>query len=249
MSSRYGTIFRRNKPGDPVREVCNTGNLNTAYSVLEDTQGVWCRIERDSNNGVGWRIVIDGGTDIDPGYPPPWAGGSISLPWVVTATPNTGGGFRIKMITGRFLAVSSTASGDLPISVRTPTGSLPTAATASGYVTLAINARFNETTKKFSGVGGVVSYGAEVGTSGTFANIPVAKVTISGNAATVEQYLVGTITIPLFPPLKAVTDAVRGVDYNATTGALTATKGTGVAFDDSDSTQDETLFTAVDEEI
>ena len=65
MSSEYGTIFKRPKHGDPVSKVCDVDQINAVYSALEDIEGVWCRIERDSKDGKGWRIVIDGGSDID----------------------------------------------------------------------------------------------------------------------------------------------------------------------------------------
>ena len=69
------TIFRRHKPGDPVRFICDTDALNFVYSVLEDIKGVGCRIEKPTDGGgQGWRIVVDGTSDEQPpdNAPPPW---------------------------------------------------------------------------------------------------------------------------------------------------------------------------------
>ena len=60
MADLTNKLFRRTKAGDPVCEVLDTQNLNFVYSVLESIEGVYCRIEKPTENGGrGWRIVFD----------------------------------------------------------------------------------------------------------------------------------------------------------------------------------------------
>jgi len=73
VASALGRFFKRFRTGDPIRKACDSRNLNTVFDVLEDLQGLGCRIER-TNTGKGWMIVVDGTSDIEPpeDYTPPW---------------------------------------------------------------------------------------------------------------------------------------------------------------------------------
>lgn len=60
-------------PEDPLRLVSNTTQRNRLTNVLADLRGVGCRVHKPTNaEGLGWRIIFDGGTDMaPPGYVPP----------------------------------------------------------------------------------------------------------------------------------------------------------------------------------
>lgn len=63
-----GKILRTYPPGTPVRQVANIREHNFMAEVLNDLQGVNCRVEKPTGNGGrGWRIVVDGLSDVDPG--------------------------------------------------------------------------------------------------------------------------------------------------------------------------------------
>lgn len=64
--------------GDPVRDVANVTDHNRVANILNDIQGVGCRIEKPVNgNGRGWKIIVGDGssdidtTDLDPDFLPP----------------------------------------------------------------------------------------------------------------------------------------------------------------------------------
>jgi len=60
-------FLKRFTAGQPVAAVCSVSNLNRIANILEDIQGVGCRIEKPTNaEGHGWQIVIDGTSDITP---------------------------------------------------------------------------------------------------------------------------------------------------------------------------------------
>lgn len=62
-----GGWFKEYKPGDPVRLVANVEETNRVHRILDDVQGIGCRIEKPRNaNGRGWRIIVDGTSDLDP---------------------------------------------------------------------------------------------------------------------------------------------------------------------------------------
>ena len=59
--------FREYKPEDPLRKVSNVDEVNRVHRILNDIKGIGCRIEKPRGaNGLGWRIVVDGSSDLDP---------------------------------------------------------------------------------------------------------------------------------------------------------------------------------------
>lgn len=74
-------IFKKYKPEDPLRKVCNVDQQNKIANVLNTIQGVNCRIVKTAS-GLGWTIIVDGGSDVIPddgnaeGWPQPFGGGS-----------------------------------------------------------------------------------------------------------------------------------------------------------------------------
>jgi hypothetical protein len=59
--------FTEYPPGTPVRRIANVEEANRIRRILNDIKGVGCRIEKPENaNGLGWRIIVDGTTDVDP---------------------------------------------------------------------------------------------------------------------------------------------------------------------------------------
>lgn len=62
-----GGWFKTYAPGTPVRLVANIEENNRIRNILNDIQGIGCRIVKPRDaNGLGWKIVVDGGTDLDP---------------------------------------------------------------------------------------------------------------------------------------------------------------------------------------
>lgn len=62
-----GGWFKTYAPGTPVRQVANVEENNRIRNILNDIQGVGCRIEKPRGaNGLGWRIIVDNRTDLDP---------------------------------------------------------------------------------------------------------------------------------------------------------------------------------------
>jgi hypothetical protein len=56
-------------PGDPVRKTANATQQRRIAKILNDLQGVGCRVEKPTDgDGRGWKIIIDGSSDIE--YPP-----------------------------------------------------------------------------------------------------------------------------------------------------------------------------------
>ncbi len=55
------------RPGEPIRHLCDPSERNKINNILQDISGVGCRIEKPTDlNGMGWKIVIDGTSDIIP---------------------------------------------------------------------------------------------------------------------------------------------------------------------------------------
>lgn len=72
-------------PETPLRLVANVRQMNRIANILNNIQGVNCRIIKPTNDeGKNWLIVVDGGTDVGPTdendehYPTPFSGGSGS---------------------------------------------------------------------------------------------------------------------------------------------------------------------------
>lgn len=78
MAKLRGYLWRF-RAGDPVAKVCNTEHHNRVAAILENLEGMGCRIEKPTN-GSAWRIIVDGTSDIEPpaDYVSPFAGG---YPW------------------------------------------------------------------------------------------------------------------------------------------------------------------------
>lgn len=58
--------------GDPVRAVANATQANRIANILNGIEGVGCRIHKPTNaEGHGWKIIVDGSTDIVPPNDPP----------------------------------------------------------------------------------------------------------------------------------------------------------------------------------
>lgn len=62
----FKQIFAPLKRNSPVRLVANYEDNNKIRNILNDLQGVNCRVEKpDQNQGLGWRIVVGDGTDVE----------------------------------------------------------------------------------------------------------------------------------------------------------------------------------------
>ena len=58
--------LRRYKPEEPLRLVANVRQQNRIANVLEDIEGIGCRIEKPQNlEGMGWKIVVGDGGDAE----------------------------------------------------------------------------------------------------------------------------------------------------------------------------------------
>lgn len=78
--SLLGTFFRRVGFGRALNKLASLYNLTRVFNVLEDIQGVNCRIEKPVDaEGRGWRIIVDGSGDEAPpdGKPPPWSSSAV----------------------------------------------------------------------------------------------------------------------------------------------------------------------------
>jgi len=74
----YLPFIRLFKKGDPVRAVANAQDHNRVANVLNDIQGIGCRVVKPVNgDGRGWKIIVGDGssdidtTEIDPTFTPP----------------------------------------------------------------------------------------------------------------------------------------------------------------------------------
>ena len=66
-------FFPRVKKGDPVCRFCDILFFRRVRNILEDIQGIGCRIiKKQDAEGNGWRIVVDGSSDVPlpPDFPP-----------------------------------------------------------------------------------------------------------------------------------------------------------------------------------
>jgi len=63
----FQNILRLFKPGAPVNQVANVKDHNFLANVINDLQGVGCRVVKPTQHGgKGFRIVVDGTSDIVP---------------------------------------------------------------------------------------------------------------------------------------------------------------------------------------
>jgi len=78
------------RPGEWIGRLCSPQERNRQNNIFQDCKGVWCRIDKPVNQeGRGWKIIIDGTSDIYDGTQPPWASasrGSISMDATGSAT-------------------------------------------------------------------------------------------------------------------------------------------------------------------
>lgn len=51
-------IFKRFRTGDSLHKAVNQQTFDTIFNVLEETIGEGCEIERNGNNGLGWKIIV-----------------------------------------------------------------------------------------------------------------------------------------------------------------------------------------------
>lgn len=59
--------FKQYPPNTPVRQVANIKENNLIRAILDDIQGIGCRVIKPKGlMGRGWRIVVDGSSDVDP---------------------------------------------------------------------------------------------------------------------------------------------------------------------------------------
>lgn len=59
---RLRGFLRRFRPGDPVAKVCDTQHHNRVAQILEDIQGMGCRVLKPTD-GSPWFIIVDGTSD------------------------------------------------------------------------------------------------------------------------------------------------------------------------------------------
>jgi len=80
--SAIHNFFHRFLPEAPLRVVANVRDALRIRNILEDIEGVYCRIEKPiDREGKGWKIIVDGSSDIEPPEDilPPW--GSSLTPY------------------------------------------------------------------------------------------------------------------------------------------------------------------------
>ena len=53
-------IFKRFKTGDSLHKAVNQETFDKIFNILEETVGEGCEIERNGNNGLGWKIIVPG---------------------------------------------------------------------------------------------------------------------------------------------------------------------------------------------
>ncbi len=51
-------IFKRFKTGDSLHKAVNQETFDKIFNILEETIGEGCEIERNGNNGLGWKIIV-----------------------------------------------------------------------------------------------------------------------------------------------------------------------------------------------
>ena len=67
MPAIFNFIKNSHKKGDQSRLVPSAADMNKVATILQDIQGIGCRIEKPvDRDGKGWHVVVDGSTDIDP---------------------------------------------------------------------------------------------------------------------------------------------------------------------------------------
>ena len=53
-------LFKRFKTGDSLHKAVNQETFDKIFNILEETVGEGCEIERNGNNGLGWKIIVPG---------------------------------------------------------------------------------------------------------------------------------------------------------------------------------------------
>lgn len=95
MNGRIANFLKStHKQGDPARGVPGARDANTIANILNDISGLGCRILKPMDRGgLGWRIVIDGGSDevYPPTFPVVGFGGSGSGQFAPSIGDTTGG--------------------------------------------------------------------------------------------------------------------------------------------------------------
>ena len=51
-------FFKRFKTGDSLHKAVNQETFDKIFNILEETIGEGCEIERNGNNGLGWKIIV-----------------------------------------------------------------------------------------------------------------------------------------------------------------------------------------------
>jgi len=109
----YLPFIRLFKKGDPARLVSNVQDHNRIGNIVNDLQGVGCRIDKPVNGeGRGWRIIVGDGTsdiqttDLDPDFTPP------DYKEIKIITDDLGGGYDSRGINETFWGISDSASYD-----------------------------------------------------------------------------------------------------------------------------------------
>lgn len=94
----FKQIFAPIMQGAPVRVIANWHDMVKMRNILNDIQGVNCRIAKpDHNQGLGWRIIVDGTSDEEPDP-------NTSVPWNYAA--NQDYSFRVTHNSGDEYSIS-----------------------------------------------------------------------------------------------------------------------------------------------
>jgi hypothetical protein len=73
MGALHNFLRNNFREGEWVGRVCGPRWGNRVANILQDLQGVNCKIQKPTNQeGRGWRIIVDGTSDVSTDIPAPW---------------------------------------------------------------------------------------------------------------------------------------------------------------------------------
>ena len=133
MGALHNFLRNNFRPGEWLGQYCTSRQHNRLANIALDIQGINCRIHKPvDQEGRGWRVIVDGSSDIQPAPNPPWAttnpkaacvlsGGSATtstapVPFSTVAV-NTNEDVLLPVGGGPYTAITAVVSGVYEISV------------------------------------------------------------------------------------------------------------------------------------